>query len=468
MPDPTDILSEHARAIWQAGLDAVEPSALVAGAVRVGPRRIEIGELELPRKAVSSVTIVGGGKAGAGMARGLFGVLREGLGPDFPLQGWVNVPDALVQGLPDVHLHAARGRHENVPTPAAVEGTRRILAAASACGPRDLMIVVVSGGGSSLLCAPPAGLSLADKIAMARLLHGRGATIEEVNAVRKHLSDVKGGGLARQFRGGWMTGLVLSDVVGDPLDVIASGPTAADTSTFADALSVLEAFELYDDPSTPENVIRHLERGRRGDVSETLRALPPNVSNVVVGGNRDALAASEAAAAALGYHAISLGSSIEGRADELGRVLAGLARGVKRQGRPASSPACVLLGGEATVDLGDDHGLGGRNQEVALSALVELGLRDLDDVALLSCGTDGEDGPTDAAGALITRRTLEVASARGLDALDHLVRHDAHPFLDATGALLRTGLTGTNVMDLRVLLVGPPPRDTGNGLAVAG
>ncbi len=468
MPDPTDVLAEHARAIWQAGLVAVEPSALVAGAVHVGDQRLSIGELELPRKAVSSVTVVGGGKAGAAMARGLVEALRLGLGHDVSVHGWVNVPDALVGPLARVHLHPSRARHENVPTAEAVEGTRRMLAAAEACGPRDLMVALVSGGGSSLLCAPAPGLSLAHKKTVTRLLHARGATIEEVNAVRKHLSDVKGGGLAGRFKGGWLVGLVLSDVVGDPLDVIASGPTAADTTTFDDALSVLEAFELLDDPAWHRAVLRHLKKGAAGKIPESLHALPPNVSNCVVGSNRTALEAAEEAARALGYRVASLGSCLEGVASETGRFLAGLARGVRREGRPAAAPACVVMGGEATVDLGDAPGLGGRNQEVALSALVELGLRDLDDVALLSAGTDGEDGPTDAAGALVTRRTLEAANEQELDALDALARHDAYPFFDATDSLVRTGLTGTNVMDLRVLLVGPPPQDATDGVAVAG
>jgi len=468
MADPTDILAEHARAIWQAGLDAVAPDGLVAEAVHVDAHRLFVGELEIPLKAMSSITIVGGGKAGAGMARGLVKVLRGGLGPDFPLQGWVNVPDALAVPSPAVHLHPARGPHENVPTLQAVEGTRRILAAAEACGPRDLVIALVSGGGSSLLCAPAKGLSLAHKIAVTRLLHARGATIEEVNAVRKHLSDVKGGGLVRHFRGGWLAGLVLSDVVGDPLPVIASGPTADDSSTFADALSVLEAFELLDDPALPKKVRAHLERGAAGGLPETLRALPPHVSNTLIGSNRVALEAAERAAEALGYHVVSLGSAIEGMSQELGRLVAGLVRGVRREGRPVAAPACVLCGGESTVDVGEKPGLGGRNQELALASLVELGFRDLESVAVLSAGTDGEDGPTDSAGALITRRTLETAEALGLDALDALERHDAHPFLDKTGGLLRTGLTGTNVMDLRIVLVGPPPQDATDGLAFVG
>jgi len=252
------------------------------------------------------------------------------------------------------------------------------------------------------------------------------------------------------------------------LPVIASGPTADDSSTFADALSVLEAFELLDDPALPKKVRAHLERGAAGGLPETLRALPPHVSNTLIGSNRVALEAAERAAEALGYHVVSLGSAIEGMSQELGRLVAGLVRGVRREGRPVAAPACVLCGGESTVDVGEKPGLGGRNQELALASLVELGFRDLESVAVLSAGTDGEDGPTDSAGALITRRTLETAEALGLDALDALERHDAHPFLDKTGGLLRTGLTGTNVMDLRIVLVGPPPQDATDGLAFVG
>jgi len=255
-----------------------------------------------------------------------------------------------------------------------------------------------------------------------------------------------------------MSGLILSDVVGDPLDVIGSGPTAADETTFEDALSVLEAFELIDDPLTPPRVVRHVQAGVAGERAETLRALPHTVANQVVGANRLALDAAEHEARRLGYHVLNLSSWIEGDADEVARLIAGMVRGVRAEHRPLAPPACLLVGGEVTVKLAGEEGIGGRNQQLALAALVELGLAGLRDVVVLSGGTDGEDGPTDAAGGLITRATLERALDLGVDPLDHLERRDAHPFLAATGGLLETGRTGTNVADLRVVLIGPPPK----------
>jgi glycerate 2-kinase len=455
MEDPGR-LRRHARDIWMAGLDAVRAGPLVKDALHVTDDDIRIGGREIPRERVSSVTIVGAGKAGADMAEAAERVLSDGLGADVPIQGWVNVPDETVRALEHVHLHAARQGHDNLPSEAGVDGAERILSVAGILGPRDLLLCLWSGGASSLLPCPAEGIRLADKRAVTSLLHARGASIEEVNAVRKHLSRIKGGRLADAARRGHVASLIVSDVVGDPLDVIASGPTAPDPSTFEDAWCVLETYELIGDPAVPAAVIELVERGLEGAIDETPFRVGEHVSNHVIGANRDALRAAAERARGLGYRVVDLSSYVEGETAEVGVMLASLARGVRHEGSPAAAPACVIMGGETTVTLGESPGKGGRNQELVLSALVHLGRRELRDALILSAGTDGEDGPTDAAGAFADLAVLDAAMDAGFDPIDHLERHDAHPFFEAGGGLFQTGWTGTNVMDLRVLLVGAP------------
>lgn len=367
------------------------------------------------------------------------------------VEGIVNVPEGTLRPLAKIRLHPARPAGSNHPTPAGVEGADEMLRLLASAGPVDVAVCLISGGGSALLPAPAAGVSLADKQAVTKLLHASGATIGEMNAVRKHLSRVKGGRLAEAFRGRRMLSLIVSDVVGDPLDVIASGPTAPDPSTFADAMAVLAKFSLTD--RVPPAVLDHLRRGERGGIPETPKALPATVENVVLGRCEVALQAAEAEAVRLGYRVLNLGAFVEGESREVAVAVAGIARSIRETGVPITTPACILLGGETTVSLGDSPGKGGRNQEFALAAAVKLGQEHLPGIAVLSGGTDGEDGPTDAAGAVATADTLRIAAERGLVPADALRRHDAYPFLDRTGGLLRTGPTDTNVMDLRVILI---------------
>ena len=321
----------------------------------------------------------------------------------------------------------------------------------SEAGPGDLAICLISGGGSALLPAPVEGVSLADKQAVTRLLHACGATIEEMNAVRKHLSRVKGGRLAQAFQGSALLGLILSDVVGDPLDVIASGPTSADPTTFADALAVLERYQLT--AKTAPGVLGHLRRGNAGEFPETLKSPLPNVENLILGNNALALQHAQADAERRGYRVLNLGSFIEGETREVAIALAGLVRSIRRDGLPLSAPVCILLGGETTVTLGQHPGKGGRNQEFALAMLEKLGKEGMKGVSILSGGTDGEDGPTDAAGAVVDEMVWRAGWDHGLKGEDFLRGHDAYTFFDTTGGLLRTGLTETNVMDVRVILV---------------
>jgi hydroxypyruvate reductase/glycerate 2-kinase len=375
--------------------------------------------------------------------------LETGLGSHLDkLTGLLNVPEGSAAELRRIELHPARPAGSNHPTAAGVAGIERMLQLLETAGPDDVAFCLLSGGGSALLPAPAEGVTLDDKQRVTKLLHASGAAIGEMNAVRKHLSRVKGGRLAEAFRGRLLVGLILSDVVGDPLDVIASGPTAPDPTTFADALEVLDRYGLTD--RAPVAVVRHLRRGRDGSLPETPKRLPAHVHNRVIGNNATALRAATVVAERLGYPVLNLGPYIEGDTSEVAGVVAGLVKSIRRDGQPVRPPVCVLVGGETTVALGPDPGKGGRNQEFVLAAAVKLGA-DLAGVCVLSGGTDGEDGPTDAAGAVATSQTT--AGACGPSAADHLRRHDSYPFFDAVGGLFRTGGTGTNVTDVRVVLV---------------
>lgn len=366
-------------------------------------------------------------------------------------EGIVNVPDDNAGQLRKITLHAARPAASNHPTAEGVAGSRRILELVASAQEEDLVLCLLSGGGSALLPAPVAGITLEDKQQATKLLHACGATINEMNCVRKHLSDIKGGQLARACKGNKIVSLIISDVIGDPLDVIASGPTANDPSTFADALGVLASHGLRE--RMPASVVEYLEQGKLGNHAETLKELPDNVSNRIIGNNVRSLRASAEKARQLGYKVLELGAFVEGETRQVAVALAGIVRSVRADSLPYSPPLCLLLGGETTVTLADEHGLGGRNQEFVLALLHKLGKEGLEGVVMLSAGTDGEDGPTDAAGAIGDRKTLALAEQLGLDAAAFLARNDAYNFFARADGLFKTGLTGTNVMDIRVVLI---------------
>jgi len=436
-------MRDDARAIWQAAVDAARPEALVCGA-------LDDPALPLRQLLASSdrVLVVGAGKAGAAMAAGL----ELGLaGLQERIEGLVNVPAEAVRRLGAIHLHAGRPAGINFPTEEGVAGARQMLELLQRAGPADVAVCLLSGGGSALLPCPVEGVTLEDKQRVTKLLHASGATINEMNCVRKHLSLVKGGRLAQAFRGRALVSLIVSDVVGDPLDVIASGPTAADPTTFADALAVLEHYRLTD--QTPAAILSHLREGAAGRLAETLKQLPSNGSNHIIGNNARALAAAQREAERRGWRVVNLGAFIEGETRSVATAMAGVVRSIRVDGMPVSSPVCLLSGGETTVTLGGGSGRGGRNQEFVLALAVKLGGAGLASVVILSGGTDGEDGPTDAAGAWADEATLRKSAALGLKPDDFLERHDAYPFFAALDDLLITGLTHTNVMDVRVILI---------------
>jgi hydroxypyruvate reductase len=374
--------------------------------------------------------------------------------------GWINVPADCVVPTERVHLHAARPAGVNEPRPEGVEGTRRILQIVSSLGPDDLCLCLLTGGGSALLPAPVPPITLDDKRRVTRLLSAAGANIEQLNTVRRPLSRVKGGGLARACRARRLITLLISDVLGDSLEDIASGPTFESPTTPADALAVLDGLGLTDEP-TIQPVVRYLRQTGRDSGSARTRdhfAEPPDdresrprsAVHVVLANNATAVDAAGAEAERLGYsHAMISASASEGPAEELGRHLAETA--LRMRDRPG--PDCLISGGEPTVTLVDpaQRGKGGRNQQLALAALAALA--DSRGIALLSAGTDGEDGPTDAAGAFVTEEVVRAARALRLDPQNNLARNDAYHFFQQTGGLFITGPTQTNVCDLRVTAV---------------
>jgi hydroxypyruvate reductase/glycerate 2-kinase len=432
---------EDALAIWHVAVEAADPFRRVRQYLLQpdGPANDVLA-------AGGGIYVFGGGKAGPAMARGAESALRGSLDRVF---GFVNVPAGDHTATERIHLWPARPAGSNHPTAEGVQGVEMQLAMAELLRPEDLALCLLSGGGSALMPAPVEGVTLQDKQEVTKLLHACGATIDEMNCVRKHLSRCKGGrlGEALAASGCRVVSLIVSDVIGDPLDVIASGPTAPDPTTFADALAVLRRYKV--EPQVPEAVLDYLRRGAQGEVADTPKTLPGRVSNVVLCNNATSLAAAAAKADALGYRVLNLGSYLGGETRDLAGVLAGIVRSIRRDGVPISPPACVLSGGETTVTLGPDSGKGGRNQEFVLACLLKLGPGE--DVVVLSGGTDGEDGPTDAAGAVADRDTWRKAVEMSPSA--YLDRHDSYTFFAATGDLIRTGLTGTNVMDVRVMLV---------------
>jgi glycerate 2-kinase len=449
MSRTADQLRADALSIWHAGVDAVRSDRLVQQQVRVTGDDLWIGEENTPLAEIRRIVVVGAGKAGAGMAQGLEAALGPRVLAEKQVTGWVNVPADCVRPLQCIHLHAARPPGINEPTPQAVAGTEQILKLVSGLNERDLCLVLLSGGGSALLPAPPPEVPLAEKIALTRRLSAAGANIQELNTVRKQLSRVKGGGLARACRAGRLVTLVISDVLGDPLDVIASGPTVEDRSTPQEALAILQRLVPDYAVVAPAATRWLYQRATAGPPPAPVTC---QVRHVILANNATAVEAAGREAERRGYvHAMHAAATLEGPAEEVGRHLAQMARYMREH----APPECLITGGEPTVQLVPPplRGQGGRNQQLVLAALLELGLDGCRGIVLLSGGTDGEDGPTDAAGAVIDERLAQRCRELQLDAGDYLRRNDAYTFFDQLGGLIKTGPTHTNVCDLRVVVV---------------
>jgi glycerate 2-kinase len=435
-------------AVQRAALAAVEPGAAVRSYVQCQGDRLHVGERIYDLAAVEHIWVVGGGKAGTAMAAALYTILGTRLSGGLVVTKYGHIDPRLDTGP----VQVVEAGHP-LPDKAGVDGARRLADLLAAVTGRDLVLAVISGGGSALLTLPAEGLALADLQGTTDLLLRCGATIVELNTLRKHLSQIKGGGLARLAGQAPVISLILSDVVGDPLDVIASGPTAPDPTTFASAWAVLERYDLVN--RVPLAVRQHLQAGLNGDLPDTPKPgdeLFDRVCNLIVGSNRLAAEGAVQAARANGLNALLLSTFVEGEAREVAQVAAALARELASYDRPVLRPACLVWGGETTVTV-RGHGRGGRNQELALAAA--LALDGLPGVLLVALGTDGTDGPTDAAGAVATGETVARAHALGLDPAAHLADNDAYPFFDALDDLILIGPTGTNVNDLMILFAFP-------------
>lgn len=444
-----------AQRIWQAGVDAVQPQHCIPAALE------ELTDAVGGWKANRPVLVIGGGKAGSAMARAVErDLLRRGV-PPTQLTGWINVPaGGSSEPIQCIHLHTARPAGFNFPTPEAVVGTEQILKLVDNAADDTLILCLISGGGSAIMCAPVPEVPLQDKLLVSKLLSEAGASIGELNAVRKHLSQFKGGRLAERCFAKTKPGsarhcvsLIISDVIGDPLDVIASGPTAVDPTTFTDAIEVLRAKNLQN--QAPTSVLNYLQAGAEGKHAETMKRLPraePFLINRVVANSAKALEAAAQYARSMGYEVKNLGDQWAGDTLQLADQFAH-----QLEQTQTDRPMCILSGGETTVQLPTGHGLGGRNQSMALAMLANLFKEyvSLKRITILCAGTDGEDGPTDAAGAFADWPIAENADRQSLSMMDHLAKHDAYSFFQATGGLLKTELTETNVMDLRVFLIDP-------------
>lgn len=447
-------LRDDALAIWQAGVDAVRSDRLVLDTVHVDGDQLVVGDQILPLTEIRRIVVVGCGKAGAGMAAGLEAALGERVLDEKRVEGWVNVPEDCVRPLDRIHLHGARPAGVNEPTQEGVEGAERILQLVQSLAHDDLCFCLISGGGSALLPAPVEEITLADKLAVTCHLSAAGANIQELNTVRKQLSRLKGGGLARACRARRLITLIISDVLGDPLDVIASGPTVEDTSTPLDALDVLSRFDSRD-AGISATVFHYLERAASEIRSRNEQIC--RVTNLIIGNNETAVQAAGSEASRRGYQTeLDAVQHLEGEAEQVGRELADKALEM----HASSGRRCLISGGEPTVKLIDAgrRGLGGRNQQLVLAALQRLIGREFEPIsgfALLSGGTDGEDGPTDAAGAVLDADVITAMQTAGLTPAEYLARNDAYNFFDPLGALIRTGPTHTNVCDLRVLVTQP-------------
>ena len=437
-------LRRQAKLILKAALKAADPVEAVRRHVRVEGGRLIAGRRRYRLSDFRRIQIIGAGKASSAMALALERMLGQRIHA-----GSVNTKYEHLAKLKRVSQNECG---HPVPDEAGVSGARRITEIASQAGKDDLILAVISGGASALLPLPARPITLEEKQQATRLLLACGASIHEINTVRKHISGIKGGQLARLANPATVISLLLSDVIGDDIDVIGSGPTAPDKSTFGQAKSILEKYAVLSRVSA--SVRERITQGVAGRIPETPKPGSrefTRIQNLVVGSNQLAVDAAAEKARSLGYRTLVLSTFIEGETRDVARMHAAIAKEVLASKRPIKPPACLISGGETTVTL-RGSGQGGRNQEFVLAAVMDLD--GFENVVVMSAGTDGTDGPTDAAGAIGDGRTLAKARSLGLDAGGYLADNNSYQFFSRLGDLLITGPTNTNVMDVRILLIG--------------
>ncbi len=435
-------LRDDAVRIFHKGLEAVEPAAAVKRNCKLENDIFTIGTTAYDLSTIKDIYITGTGKASAPMAAAIEDILGDRV-----TTGIVNVK---YEHVADVKRVKLIGAGHPVPGENGRQGAREMVDLVRKATEDDLVLCLMSGGGSALLPLPVEGLTLKDKQDTTNVLLACGATIHEINAIRKHLSGVKGGQLARAAFPARIASLMLSDVIGDDLDVIGSGPTVPDSRSYQDCMDLFKKYDITG--KLPEKVVKHIQAGIAGQIPETPKADDPvfqKTQNLVIGSNIDAILSARREAEKLGYNTLVLSSMIEGETKEVALVHGAMAREVLKTGNPLSPPACILSGGETTVTL-KGSGLGGRNQEFALASAMNIA--DQGNIVILSGGTDGNDGPTDAAGAIADAETLSRAEAMNLSPQAYLDNNDSYHFFDKLGDLLKTGPTNTNVMDVRIIL----------------
>ena len=442
---PDDEIFACVERVVRASLDAVDPYQAVHRSLDKQGARLLVGRMTYDLHTIERVLVVSIGKAAGLMAKAAADVLGDKLAAGIVVQK-MDIAQTVVD-LP-CNIQVLQGNHP-VPGEGSLAAGAAVLTFLDDCTPQDLVLFLISGGGSALVTHPHAGISLDDLQELTRSLLACGTQIDEINTIRKHLDGVKGGGLADATFPARMLTLVLSDVVGNPLDMIASGPTVADPTTYEDAKAILEKYQLWE--KVPASITAVLKAGLSGQRPETRKpgsACFENAQVLIVGSNYQAACAGMEAARKEGMHAQILTTSLQGDAFNSGRFLGSILRQIGETGQPFPRPVCLIAGGETTVVVQGD-GLGGRNLEVALGAVTELG--GVERVALVTLATDGEDGPTDAAGAVVTGQTLQVAVEKGLKVETYRLNSDSYHYFDTSGALIKIGSTGTNVNDLAFL-----------------
>ena len=424
---------------------AASPESILKEKVKVVDNKLVLDHLKLNISDFDRIIVIGGGKAAACMALEIEKILGSRI-----TAGTVNIPDYLEPRprTKRVRLHSAT---HPVPSEIGVKGVQQMLELVGKPSKGDLIICLVSGGGSALLPMPIEGVSLSDEKAVTNFLLKSGAPIDEINIVRKHISAVKGGRLAERLYPARVLTLIISDVVGDRLDAIASGPTVPDSSTYLDAKSVLVRYGIWKE--VPKSVRRKIEDGIAKKTEETPKEnskIFSRVSNILVGTNKKSCEAAAEYLRSKGYMTSVISTRVQGEARDIGRFYSGILHDM----RDKASPSAIIAGGETTVTITKKSGLGGRNQELVLAAM--LGIDDLEGAVIASIGTDGVDGPTDAAGAIADYTTTKRAKQMGLDGVSYLHAHDSYHFFGKLGDLIRTGPTGTNVNDITVLAMKHP------------
>lgn len=443
--------AEDLKTVFHKAIEAVEPYALIT---QTTSRDGNILSLECGGKTLKvdlsrykTVLVLGVGKASTQMARAMEEILGETLSYGVAVTTYGHT-----QKLKRIRVLEAG---HPIPDENSIEGARALAQLADKADITTLIINLISGGGSALLSLPRDGINLEDKQETTRILLESGAAITEINCIRKHLSGIKGGNFAKMAYPARMISLILSDVVGDRLETIASGITVPDPTTFHQALDILTKYHIED--KVPPAVKRMIESGTKGLIPETPKSGDPafeNVENILIGNNLMACRAAKFHGEKLGYITKVLSTTLTGEAREIARSFSSLARDIDSGRSNFGKPALLIAGGETTVTV-RGNGKGGRNQEMALAFLCDLidFFPEFKNISFLSAGTDGIDGPTDAAGAFVTHDLKEKMDKLRLKPHEYLENNDSYPFFEATGHLLKTGPTNTNVCDIQILIV---------------